>query len=734
MPTTVKVPDSFESNSSKFSNNIEESLLASSKLDSFSDESFTEKTTQTYTVPALTPRTDFAIRQANHLVERICRDHGVEAPKYTFAKCLTGQEDEVIAISSAKHLSVLRLAEYLHKRGQIERDYSTAIQKLNRHLVQTGDTDERLGQLIVMGEKTAAGHMDWARKIGEERIIDELKALCGENEEQRKFLMSELKKFRGIWSKAVGAFEKVRKNRDKALKAADLAQLALDNALSRGNISKGTRQRLQEDVENKSERARLAREEYNRAMIALNQRQNEIFKEQIPQCFEGFERMERARIAAVRTSLISLAQIHLAVADVEIESGQRWLKSLVSLSVDDEIEYFVQSVEERSSGRKVLDDEIDFENETVEDKEPLKEDFVQKEQQIQQNSQSPPQKSTSLYSCNLTNSESDLLKLSNGIDEISDSIVLKERLDKLEELQTKLKQQFEALQRMEQAYTAQIQQTGETSNEPTLTAIKMSMKGISREIEDNSNMILMIEEKLRSTKLPGTNSNSKVLERMNPMSTILEELNKLDQRRSAQNKAASIIPVYPVQKQATHPMEKKKALSRSFEDILRSGGDSLVDDDESIASPKATGLKLPGAQWTAAAITKSNEDIRSAVSNEHPDADYFCAEEEEEYEKEKESAVVNDMKLFNVTASQSPRFKSSSQSTPNSQAILVPQNNKELFRVQALYNFIGRKETDELDLRTGEILGIYEATGEWWEAENEAGARGYIPFNYVIRI
>lgn len=743
MPTTtVKVPDTFGPNS-------EESLLASSKLDKFPEEEI-KTTTATLPVPLITPRTDFAIRQANHLVERICRDHGVEAKKYTFSKCLVGQEDEIAVMSTAKHLSVLRLAEYLHKRGQIERDYATSIQKLNRQLVQTGDTDERLGQLIVMGEKTAAGHLDWARKISEERIIEELKTLCGENEEQRKYLMSELKKYRGIWSKAVGAFEKVRKNRDKALKAADSAQLALDTAVSRGNSSKSTLMRLQEDVYQKSNRAQISREEYNRAMAALTQRQNEIFKEQIPQCLEGFEKMERARIGAVRASLISLAQIHLAVADVEIESGQRWLKSLVSLGVDDEIELFVQSIEERSIGRKILEDEFDCNNEEgVEEGEVKKEPLKQQTDNFNESTTSfSPQNnsSNSLYSCNLTNSENDLLKLSNGIEDISDSTILKERLDKLEELQTKLGQQLEALQRMEQAYTAQIQQTGETYNEATLAAVKTSMKGISREIEENSNIIVLIEEKLRSAKLPGTNNTSnsgaKVLDRANPLSSILEELNKLDQRRSAQVKLTSTNIIPSKQQATTHqqPTEKKKSLSRSFEDILKSGDQVLLEAEEEVASPKATGLKLPGAQWTSAAITKSNEDIRSAETN----GDYFCAEEAEEEEVYGgESKTSVGIKQDNQTTktqtqaqAQSPRRKSFSQSTPNTSANsqLVPQNSCELFRVQALYNFIGRKETDELDLRTGEILSIFDANGEWWEAENEAGARGYIPFNYVIRI
>ena len=304
---------------------------------------------------------------------------------------------------------------------------------------------------------------------------------------------------------------------------------------------------------------------------------------------------------------------------------------------------------------------------------------------------------------------------------------------------------------MDQAYTAQIEQTGQNTNYATLEAVKTSMRGISQEIEDNSSLIERIGEKmmLLSAKLPGS-SNNIILDRINPMSTILDELNRLDQRRSAQqaNNNNNRHQPAPASKPVQQQVEKKKSLSRSFDDVLNS-----IDgeDDISVASPKATVLKLPGTQWTVASIAKSNEEL----------ADYFCAEDEEEellveerrrfknhlasigsieeIPKEKDTSR-NQVQVHQLQAQaqHSPRRKSSiSQSTPNSSAStqkLIPQNRNELFRVQALYNFIGRKETDELDLCTGEILSVFDGNGEWWEAENEAGVRGYIPFNYVIRL
>lgn len=719
MPT-VLVPESFESsktNSAKSS--VEEYSQINSLPNTLSASS---------TIPPITPRTDFAIRQANNLVERICRENGVEAPKYSFAGCLSGQENQISSFSATKHTSVLRMAEYLHKRGQIERDYAVSIQKLNRSIVQTGDTDERLGQLIVMGEKTAASHMDWARKIGEHRIVEDLKTLCGENEERRRYLLAELRKTRAIWSKAVGAFEKVRKNRDKALKAADSAQLALDTAISRGNASKTALARLQEDAQQKNERAQAARDEYARAMAALTQRQSSIFKEQIPQCMEGFEKMERTRIAAVRSSLIQMAQVHLAVSDVEMESGQRWLKSLISLSIDDEIEMFIDSVEERSVPSRIMEDDYEIGGEEPEDR----------DREESRNDAQQPGSSDGFYhsSANLTGSESDLLRLSSlEIDDSSDPSILKERRDKLAALQIKLTHQIEALEKMQEAYA----QPDDSGNQATLEAVRTSIRGISREFSDNSAMIEQIDAKLSNLRDESSNNDSNhynyrssatTSNMRNPMESILEELNRLDQRRapSTGGPIKMNLVISSGQENKRKPrQQKQKSLSRSFDDILNSGeAADLAALDES-ASPKATGLKLPGTQWTAASIFKSNEEIARG--------DYFCAEDEEEEAVERFIAAEGPPRARSPGQIQSPRRKSLSQSTPSDSAnILVPEHRQALFPVQALYNFIGRKETDELDLRTGEILSVYEASGEWWEAENEAGARGYIPFNYIIRI
>ena len=77
---------------------------------------------------------------------------------------------------------------------------------------------------------------------------------------------------------------------------------------------------------------------------------------------------------------------------------------------------------------------------------------------------------------------------------------------------------------------------------------------------------------------------------------------------------------------------------------------------------------------------------------------------------------------------------SSSSNFVNATATATTTTSNYLFKVQALYPFKGETENDELDLETGEILSVLDSEGEWWMAENEVGAKGYIPFNYVIKL
>lgn len=114
-------------------------------LPSSASESISTATAAALALSVSTPRTEYALRQANHLVERICQDNGVEAPTFSFARNMANQQERVVEWSVAKHESCVRVADYLTRRAQIEQDYAQSLQKLNRIVIQSGDSDERYG-------------------------------------------------------------------------------------------------------------------------------------------------------------------------------------------------------------------------------------------------------------------------------------------------------------------------------------------------------------------------------------------------------------------------------------------------------------------------------------------------------------------------------------------------------------------------------------------------------------
>ena len=158
--------------------------------------------------------------------------------------------------------------------------------------------------------------------------------------------------------------------------------------------------------------------------------------------FEGFERWKGRGIAAVRSTLIILAQVHLAVSDVEIESGQRWLKSLVSLSVDDEIEMFIENVEERaaSGSRRILEDEYDAEG--------GKDEYEESEMNVKEAKTTEIKSNAGLYSnTTLTTSESDLLRIGTPESKIHRPFSFKGTSQQTGRITNKLGHQLEALER-----------------------------------------------------------------------------------------------------------------------------------------------------------------------------------------------------------------------------------------------------------------------------------------------
>jgi len=128
--------------------------------------------------------------------------------------------------------------------------------------------------------------------------------------------------------------------------------------------------------------------------------------------------------------------------------------------------------------------------------------------------------------------------------------------------------------------------------------------------------------------------------------------------------------------------------------------------------PKNTNIRKNNESNNARLKQKEDEDLQLALALS------LSAAEESKNNKKSSSSKRK---------SESP--KPASPPPPQSS-----QHNKPLFKVKALYDFLGNYAEGELPLYTGDIINVYEtAYKDWWKGENR-GMVGIFPNNYVERI
>lgn len=123
---------------------------------------------------------------------------------------------------------------------------------------------------------------------------------------------------------------------------------------------------------------------------------------------------------------------------------------------------------------------------------------------------------------------------------------------------------------------------------------------------------------------------------------------------------------------------------------------------------------------------KRRNDNENAILKQKEDEDLQLALalslSAEESKKNKKSSSESKKKHDSPSSSSSP-------SSPQ-----TSQQGKPLFKVKALYDFLGNYAEGELPLYTGDIINVYDTTyKDWWKGENR-GMVGIFPNNYVEKI
>jgi hypothetical protein len=124
-----------------------------------------------------------------------------------------------------------------------------------------------------------------------------------EYERQRKEVLTEIKTLKSEWKKSVSVFEKIKKNKDLAIKVAEDARIAFEKANNDMNVTKAYVEKLREDYATKARRTLVVKEEYIQGASEIKKKKWQFYNETLSSSFDKLQKIEEGRISKTKLHL-----------------------------------------------------------------------------------------------------------------------------------------------------------------------------------------------------------------------------------------------------------------------------------------------------------------------------------------------------------------------------------------------------------------------------------------------
>lgn len=173
-----------------------------------------------------------------------------------------------------------------------------------------------MGDLLQVADKVGAAHYALAGQV-QGTLIDKLKGTAREHDRMRRETLNEVRTSRAAWKKQMTAFEKIRKTKDAAIKAAEDARIAFERANQDKNVTKAYVERLRDEYATKARRTLVTKEEYIQAAQSIRTVQRAFYDVELPQLFDRLHQIEEARLTRIKDHLREFAELLASMATDE---------------------------------------------------------------------------------------------------------------------------------------------------------------------------------------------------------------------------------------------------------------------------------------------------------------------------------------------------------------------------------------------------------------------------------
>lgn len=248
-----------------------------------------------------------------------------------------------------------RLADYLRRRAALSEEYARGLQKLNRQFSPASSSDIGLDNILAASDAVVGAHLLLAEQV-QSSLLDGMRTTVREHTKQRRDVFEEIKGMRADWKRTMSQFDKTRKSRDAAVKAAEEARVLFEKANNDKNVTKAYVEKAREEYATKARRALVCKEEYIQAARIIRELQKQHYDADLPAAFNKLQKIEEARLSKVKLHLNEFGVLICSALGEELTGFREMMGKWEKLIPNQIVETFIDSI--RQDGPFLYPEEI----------------------------------------------------------------------------------------------------------------------------------------------------------------------------------------------------------------------------------------------------------------------------------------------------------------------------------------------------------------------------------------
>ncbi|PJF19925.1 hypothetical protein PSACC_00263 [Paramicrosporidium saccamoebae] len=164
------------------------------------------------------------------------------------------------------------------------------------------DSNYRMDNLLGASDAVVGAHLLLVEQV-QNSLLDGTRMTVRDHDRQRREVLAEIRMLRTEWKKILASFDKTRRSRDGAVKAAEDARAAFEKANNDKNVTKAYVEKCRDEYAIKARKALVYKEEYIQAARIINGQQKKHYEEDLPATFDKLQKIEETRLAKIKLHL-----------------------------------------------------------------------------------------------------------------------------------------------------------------------------------------------------------------------------------------------------------------------------------------------------------------------------------------------------------------------------------------------------------------------------------------------